>query len=57
MGDGGGAVGFFYYYVFTFGAEGYFDGVIELFGAGEDFFSCFGFVEDFFHFINSFRVL
>ena len=47
VGDGGGAVGFFNHDVLTFGAEGDLDGVVKLFGAGEDFGAGVGFVKDF----------
>ena len=47
VGDGGGAVGFLDHDVLTFGAEGDLDGVVKLFGAGEDFGAGVGFVKDF----------
>ncbi len=52
MRDGGGTVGFFDDNVLTFGAEGDFDGIVELFGAAEDFVAGFVGIEDFlWHFV------
>ncbi len=57
MSDSGGAIRLFNNDVLAFGAESDFDGVIELFGAGENLGASLGLVKDFLCHNNSFIVL